>query len=69
MGGYSDFCFVLFWVFFFWLNQMNLDKEIQCKEPCWDDKAIRSDVFRDEMLVSFLLDLLWSFPKVESQPL
>jgi len=46
---------------------MNLDKEIQCKEPCWYDKAIRSDVFRDEMLMSFMLDLLCSFPEVESQ--
>lgn len=62
MGGYSDFCFVFFF-FSFWQNQMNLDKEIQCKEPCWDDKAIRSDVFRDEMLVSFMLDLLCSFLK------
>lgn len=45
---------------------MNWDKEIQCKEPCWYDKAIRSDVFRDEMLMSFMLDLLCSFPEVES---
>lgn len=33
----------------FWENQMNLDKEIGRKEPCWDDKAIHSDVFRDEI--------------------
>lgn len=46
---------------------MNLDKEIQCKEPCWGDKSIRSDVFRDEMLMSFMLDFLCSFPEVESQ--
>lgn len=46
---------------------MNLDKEIQCKEPCWDDKTIRSNVFRDEMLVSFMLDLLCFFPEVENQ--
>lgn len=39
-------------------------EEIQCKEPCW---AVHSDVFRDEMLVSFTLDLLFSFPEEESQ--
>lgn len=41
-----------------------MDKEIQCKKPCWDDKAIRSDVFM--MLMFFMLDLLRSFPEVES---
>lgn len=58
---------VIFCFFLFWQNQMNLDKEIQCKEPCWDDKTIRSNVFRDEMLVSFMLDLLCFFPEVENQ--
>lgn len=62
MGGYCDF-----FLFFFWQTQMNLDKEIQCNEPCWDDKALRSDVLRDEMLMSFMLELLSSFPEVESQ--
>lgn len=46
---------------------MNLDKEIQCKEPCWDDEAVSSDVFRDEMLMSFMLDLLCAFPQVGSR--
>lgn len=46
---------------------MNLDKEIHCKEPCWDDTAVLSDVFRDEMLTSFTLDLLCSFPDMERQ--
>lgn len=41
--------------------KMNLDKEIQCNKPCWDDKVIRSDVLRGEMLMSFMLDLLF-FP-------
>lgn len=31
---------VIFLFVLFWQNVMNLDKEIQCKEPCWDDKAI-----------------------------
>lgn len=44
-----------------------MDKEIQCKEPCWDDKAIHSDVFRDELLVFFMLDLLCSFLEEQSQ--
>lgn len=35
-----------------------MDKEIQCKEPCWHDKAIQ-----DELLVFFMLDLLCSSPR------
>lgn len=58
---------IFFKKIFILAKSKNLDKEIQCKEPCWDDKAIRSDVFRDEMLMSFMLDLLCSFPETESQ--
>lgn len=65
MGG---FCLSFPLFFLFWQkNLINLDKEIQCKEPCWADKAIRSDVVRDEMLMSFMLDLLCAFPEMESQ--
>lgn len=44
------------------IQNKNLDKEIQCKQPCWDDKTIRSDVFRNEMLMSFMLDFFVHFP-------
>jgi hypothetical protein len=44
--------------------EMNLDlfKEIQCKEPCWDNKAILSDVFRDEKYNVFHVGFTAPFP-------
>lgn len=42
---------------------VSLDKEIQCKPRCWDDESKRSNVFGDEMSVSFYVGFL-----VESQP-
>lgn len=41
-------------------------KEIQCKEPCWENKIMPSNVFRDEILMCFMLDLLRPFPEEES---
>lgn len=55
-GGVAVMGFFLFFVVF-WI------KRISESRPCWDDKSKRSDVFKDEMFVSFYVGFL-----VESQP-
>lgn len=52
---------------FFSFGKNQMDKEIQCEGPCWDNKAVDSDVFKNELLMFFMLDSLCSFPDAESQ--